>query len=79
MWLKGTTLLSIPHDRKEKVRGNKTKVRAGRGPGEGERGERRRSEGGFVGEGSPLPKADFAKKVATGGETPPLQEPSTFS
>ena len=40
MSLKGTTLLSIPHDRKEKVRGNKTKVRAGRGPGEGERWER---------------------------------------
>ena len=33
MWLKGTTLLSIPHDRKEKVRGNKTKVRAWGGLG----------------------------------------------
>ena len=35
MWLKGTTLLSIPHDRKEKVRGNKTKVRAWGGLGGG--------------------------------------------
>ena len=33
MSLKGTTLLSIPHDRKEKVRGNKTKVRAWGGLG----------------------------------------------
>ena len=33
MWLKGTTLLSIPPDRKEKVRGNKTKVRAWGGLG----------------------------------------------